>query len=71
MIKEEFDKILKNIDLDRKAFAELTSISYNTVNNWNDNKKPIPNWVESWLSNYKKSTILDNIINDLTPYLKK
>ena len=71
MIKEEFDKILKDIDLDRKAFAELTSISYNTVNNWNDNKKPIPNWVESWLSNYKKSTILDNIINDLTPYLKE
>jgi len=71
MIKEEFDKTLKSIDLDRKAFAELTNISYNTVNNWNDNKKPIPNWVESWLSNYKKSTILDNIINDLTPYLKK
>ncbi|WP_428024602.1 hypothetical protein [Arcobacter sp.] len=71
MVKEEFDKTLKNIGLDRKAFAELTNISYNTVNNWNDNKKPIPNWVESWLSNYKKSTILDNIINDLTPYLKE
>lgn len=71
MIKEEFDKILKSIDLDRKVFAELTNISYNTVNNWNDNKKPIPNWVESWLNNYKKSIILDNIINDLTPYLKE
>jgi len=71
MIKEEFDRTLKNIDLDRKTFAELTNISYNTVNNWNDNKKPIPNWVESWLSNYKKSVILDNIINDLTPYLKE
>ncbi len=71
MVKEEFDKILKSVDLDRKAFAELTNISYNTVNNWNDNKKPIPNWVESWLSNYKKSAILDNIINELTPYLKE
>lgn len=70
MIKEEFDKTLKSINLDRKTFAELTNISYNTVNNWNDNKKPIPSWVKSWLSNYKKSTILDNIINDLTPYLK-
>ncbi len=71
MTKEEFDKTLKSINLDRKTFAELTNVSYNTVSNWNDNKKPVPNWVESWLNNYKKSIILDNIISDLTPYLNK
>jgi len=52
MIKEEFDKILRSIDLDRKAFAELTNVSYNTVNNWNDNKKPIPNWVNKYMDKY-------------------
>ena len=71
MVKEEFDKILKSVNLDRKTFAELTNISYNTVNNWNDEKKPIPSWVESWLLHYKKSILFDNIVNSISPYITK
>lgn len=52
MDKEQLTVILKSINLSKKDFAELANISYNTVNNWNDDNKPIPSWVESWLTLY-------------------
>ncbi len=51
MNKLEFTEFLKNINLSKREFAELSNISYNTVNNWNDENRPIPPWVESWLDN--------------------
>ncbi len=55
MNKQEFTDFLKNIDLSKKDFAELSNISYNTVNNWNDENRPVPPWVKSWLDNYVKA----------------
>ena len=52
MKKKEFDKLLKNINLTRQEFADITGLSYGAVSNWNDEKKPVPGWVESWLQNY-------------------
>ncbi len=52
MLKAELTKVLKEIDLSKKEFANLSNISYNTVNNWNDENKPVPPWVKSWLENY-------------------
>ncbi|BAF73354.1 helix-turn-helix transcriptional regulator [Sulfurovum sp. NBC37-1] len=52
MNKEQLTSMLKGIGLSKKDFAELANISYNTVNNWNDDNKPIPSWVESWLDLY-------------------
>ena len=52
MNKEIFTTTLKGISLSKKDFAELANISYNTVNNWNDENRPVPPWVESWLSLY-------------------
>ncbi|WP_324171999.1 XRE family transcriptional regulator [Sulfurimonas sp.] len=65
MTKEDFTRLLKNIDLSKKEFAELANISYNTVNNWNDEKRPVPPWVNSWLENYiekkKHSKLVDSL----------
>jgi len=52
MNKETFTATLKRVGLSKKDFAELASISYNTVNNWNDDTKPIPSWIDSWLTLY-------------------
>jgi len=52
MNKKIFTLTLKNMNLSKKEFAELANISYNTVNNWNDDNRPIPSWVESWLKLY-------------------
>ena len=70
MLKNEFDKKLKDINIDRKEFSLLSETSYTTVTNWNDKTKPIPKWVSSWLENYKKSLILNNIIKDISPYIE-
>lgn len=52
MKKKEFDTILEDINLSRQEFANLTGLSYGAIGNWNDEKKPIPSWVKSWLENY-------------------
>ena len=41
MNKLEFTEFLKNINLSKREFAELSNISYNTVNNWNDENRPV------------------------------
>ena len=69
MLKEEFDDYLNELGLDRKTFAELSHVSYNTITNWNDNKKPIPSWVKSWLDNYKKAKVFDKIVKEISPYM--
>lgn len=63
MLKVELTKILKDINLSKKEFANLSNISYNTVNNWNDENKPVPPWVQSWLENYIDKKKFDNIKN--------
>lgn len=68
MTKVEFDTALEAVGLSRKDFAELSGVSYlGTVTNWNDEKRPIPVWVRSWLENYayrKKYEALRNLIGD-------
>lgn len=67
MNKQEFTSSLKRINLSKKEFAQMANISYNTVNNWNDENRPIPPWVKSWLENYiakKKFETIKEIIQD-------
>lgn len=61
MNKAEFTKILKDINLSKKEFATLSNISYNTVNNWNDDNRPVPPWVKSWLENYIKAKSYEDV----------
>lgn len=68
--KQEFTDFLKKIDLSKKDFAELSNISYNTVNNWNDTNKPVPPWVKSWLDNYIKAKDMDKVVEAVKPHIK-
>lgn len=61
MTKEEFDNKLKNIFITRKDFSDLTGVKYTTVTKWNDNDRPVPSWVDSWLNNYIDKKKFDNI----------
>jgi len=61
MTKKDFDKTLKDIELSRQKFADLTKLSYGAVSNWNDENKPVPGWVQSWLENYIKSKSYEQI----------
>ncbi len=70
MNKEELSIKLKEINLSKKEFAVLSNISYNTVNNWNDDNRPVPPWVESWLENYIKAKDIDKIVDAVKPYIK-
>ena len=70
MNKLEFTEFLKNINLSKREFAELSNISYNTVNNWNDENRPIPPWVESWLENYIKAKDMDKVVEAVKPHIK-
>lgn len=69
MTKAEFDETLKGIGLSRKEFATLTNMAYSSVSNWNDENKPVPGWVSSWLDNYIKAKILDTVAEAVKPHL--
>jgi len=70
MKKQDFTQTLKDINLSKKEFANLSNISYNTVNNWNDENRPVPPWVESWLENYIKAKDMDKVVEAVKPYVK-
>ena len=69
MKKEEFTILLEQLGISQKNFADIASISYNTVSNWNDTTKPVPSWVDSWLQNYAKAKHLDLIAETIKPYI--
>ncbi len=70
MTKKEFDKTLKDINLTRQEFSDITDVAYSTISNWSDEKKPIPGWVESWLENYIKAKDLDTIVDTVKVHIK-
>lgn len=70
MEKSKFDMFLKKSNLTRKDFAYLTGIKYPTVGKWNNDTRPIPSWVESWLQNYIKAKNIDKIAEAVKPYIK-
>ena len=67
--KKIFDLTLKEIQLSKQDFSNLTSVAYSTIGNWNDEKKPIPGWVESWLKLYIKSKDMDKIVEAVKPHI--
>lgn len=58
----EFKELLKTAGLNKKQFAELLEMQYNTVNAWGSNNN-IPSWVKSWIENYIKAKTYDSIKN--------
>lgn len=61
MTKKEFDDTLKRLSLSRQEFCKITGLAYSTVSNWNDEKLPLPSWVDSWLVNYERSSSYEEI----------
>ncbi len=51
MTIDELKSRLKQAGINKKEFARLVGLSYQTVNNWGCSKN-IPHWVESWLKLY-------------------
>ena len=64
----ELEKVLEDIKLSKKEFAELTKLPYQTIMNWKRNNS-VPVWVESWLQNYIKAKVSDEIINAVKPFV--
>lgn len=69
MTKKEFDERLDCLGLTRQVFAQLTSLSYGSVTNWHDERKPVPSWVSSWLDNYAKAQSMDKVVEAVRPYV--
>ena len=66
----QFKELLKKADLNKKQFAELLEMQYNTVNAWGSNNN-IPTWVKSWLENYIKAKDMDKVISAIKPHIKE
>lgn len=58
---EDFNNQLKRLGLNKKEFADKVNMTYQSVTNWNDDTRPIPGWVESWLEHYAKSKKFETI----------
>lgn len=61
MKKKEFDDSLKEVGLSRQDFSEMTGLAYSTIGNWHDEKKPVPEWVDSWIENYRERKKLEEL----------
>ena len=74
MNKEEFLNQLKELEINKKEFANICNIPYSTVNNWGTivNKRPltIPNWVEPFIMYYDKAQKLDYVTSEICEKIK-
>lgn len=74
MEKEQFLDRLKELNLNKMDFAEISQVPYATVNNWGimRNGKPqiIPSWVEPFLDYYEKAKKLDFVMVEICEKIK-
>lgn len=68
MNKEEFDRLLKQAKFNKKEFSQELGIAQQTVNCWGTTQN-IPYWVESWLNNYIKAKVSNDIIDAVRPFV--
>ena len=54
MNKEEFNDLLKKAGLNKKDFANVSNVPYNTIKMWGIDRN-IPAWVKPFLENYIKA----------------
>ena len=52
MQKENFKKLLKKANFNKRTFSQYLGLKYQSVNSWGNNGRKIPYWVESWLNLY-------------------
>jgi len=56
----EFCAKLDALGLSKKDFGTMVGRSHNSVINWSQAAE-LPAWVDSWLENYRKARLLDEI----------
>lgn len=69
MNRDQFNKLLEDANLSKKEFCEITDLKYPTVNNWGTSSISVPKWVKSWLDNYIKAQLSEEIINAIKPFI--
>lgn len=69
MTYKEFEELLKELKINKKEFAGLVEMSYQTIMNWK-NTDNVPKWVKSWLENYIKAKDIDKVAATMKPYIK-
>jgi hypothetical protein len=69
MTKEAFIYRLKELNISKQDFSEITQVPYPTINNWGVMRqgKPlvIPNWVEPFLDYYEKAQKLEYVMSEI------
>ncbi|PAF44145.1 hypothetical protein [Helicobacter sp. 11S02629-2] len=68
MDKDALTTRLIELGISKKDFSDLANISYNTVNNWNNDTKPVPAWVEPFLYYYERAKRFDEVMGMLKKY---
>ena len=68
MTYQEFEELLKELKINKKEFATLVEMSYQTIMNWK-NTDNVPKWVKSWLENYIKAKDIDKMAETMRPYI--
>ena len=58
----KFEETIKNMNLTKKDFSDLTGVAYQTIINWGSTNK-IPSWVDSWFENFIKAKSYEEIKN--------
>ncbi|WP_249321669.1 MULTISPECIES: XRE family transcriptional regulator [unclassified Campylobacter] len=53
LTRDEFNNLLKSASLSKREFCDIIGLNYNSINNWGSGDIKVPEWVESWIENYK------------------
>jgi len=64
---QEFKNKLKECKLTIKEFANLTGFNNTTISTTWKSKNSVPKWAVTWLENYQKAQIVEDIKNKICP----
>lgn len=68
--KDEFLKLMKLANLNKKQLAEISGIPYATINNWGY-RAPYPSFIKFLLENYIKAKAYDTPNDEVSIKAKK
>ena len=64
---QEFKNKLKECKLTIKEFAKITGLNEKSISSKWKSKNEVPKWAETWLDNYIKAKIIDDIKEKVCP----
>jgi len=67
---QEFKNKLKICGLTIKEFSNMTGINNTTISTTWKSKNEVPKWAVTWLDNYQKAKIIDDIKEKVCPVKK-